>query len=240
MSGEPLGDGNRRKTLDKKGSRKIPSLGLKGHFRTDSAEEWKPLKTKEQRGKEETIIRSRFEEALVFANRLHVNQTRKGTSTPYIAHLLAVTALVIENGGTEDEAIAALLHDAVEDQGGQETRDEIRRRFGNKVVSIVDGCTDTDQVSKPPWRERKEEYIARLRKESSDSVRLVSLADKVHNARTILADHSQTGDAVWARFKGGKEGTLWYYRSFVDAFRSFGSSPLLEELKQLVLNMERL
>jgi len=176
----------------------------------------------------------------VLANRLHANQTRKGTSTPYIAHLLAVAALVIENGGKEDEAIAALLHDAVEDQGGQETRDEIRRRFGDIVVSIIDGCTDTDQVPKPPWRERKEEYIARLRKETSDSVRLVSLADKVHNARTIIADHSQVGDAVWARFNGGKEGTLWYYRSLVDAFRGFGSKALLEEFEKLVSTMERL
>jgi len=176
----------------------------------------------------------------VFANRLHADQTRKGTSTPYIAHLLAVTAAVIENGGNEDGAIAALLHDAVEDQGGQETRDEIRRRFGDKVVAIIDGCTETDQIPKPPWRERKEEYMARLRKESSDSVRLVSLADKVHNARTIIADHSQIGDAVWARFKGGKEGTLWYYRSLVDVFRSFGSSALLEEFERLVSNLERL
>jgi (p)ppGpp synthase/HD superfamily hydrolase len=217
----------------------MPSFGVKGHFHIGSEEE-RHLKTKEQPGKGEAITPSRFEEALVFANRLHANQTRKGTSTPYIAHLLAVTALVIESGGTENEAIAALLHDAVEDQGGQKTREEIRRRFGDKVVSIVDGCTDTGQVPKPPWHERKEAYVARLRKESSDSVRLVSLADKVHNARTILADHSQIGDTVWARFKGGKEGTLWYYRSLVDAFRSFGSSPLLEELKKLVSNMETL
>ena len=198
------------------------------------------MKTKEQPGKGNAIPHSPFEEALVFANRLHANQTRKGTSTPYIAHLLAVTALVIENGGKEDEAIAALLHDAVEDQGGQETRNEIRRRFGDEVVSIIDGCTDTDQVPKPPWRKRKEEYIARFRKEPSDSVRLVCLADKVHNARTIIADHSQVGDAVWSRFKGGKEGTLWYYRSLVDAFEGFGSKALLEEFKTLVSKMERL
>jgi (p)ppGpp synthase/HD superfamily hydrolase len=217
----------------------MPSFGVKGYCPIDSEEE-RPLKTKEQPGKGKAITRGRFEEALVFANRLHANQKRKGTSTPYVAHLLAVTALVIENGGKEDEAIAALLHDAVEDQGGQETRDEIRRRFGDKVVSIIDGCTDTDQVPKPPWRDRKEEYIARLRKEPSDSVRLVSLADKVHNARTIIADHSQVGDAVWARFKGGKEGTLWYYRSLVDAFRGFGSKGLLEEFEKLVSKMEGL
>jgi GTP pyrophosphokinase len=176
----------------------------------------------------------------VFANQLHANHTRKGTGTPYIAHLLAVTALVIENGGGEDEAIAALLHDAVEDQGGEKTRDEIRRRFGDNVVSIVDGCTDTDQAPKPPWRERKEQYIARLRKESSESARLVSLADKVHNARTIITDHSQTGAAVWRRFSGGKEGTLWYYRALVDVFGTFGSSTLLAQFERLVLKMEGL
>ena len=217
----------------------MPSFGVKGHFHIGSEEE-RPLKAKAQPGEEKAITRSRFEEALVFANRIHANQTRKGTTTPYVAHLLAVTALVIENGGKEDEAIAALLHDAVEDQGGQEIRDEIRRRFGDKVVSIIDGCTDTDQVPKPPWRDRKEEYIARLRMEPSDSVRLVALADKVHNARTIIADHSQVGDAVWARFKGGKEGTLWYYRSMVNAFRGFGSKALVEEFEELVSKMERL
>jgi len=217
----------------------MPSFGVKGHSHVDSEEE-RRLKTKARPGKGKAITLSRFEEALVFANRIHASQTRKGTSTPYVAHLLAVTALVIENGGNENEAIAALLHDSVEDQGGQETRDEIRRRFGDKVVSIIDGCTDTDQVPKPPWRDRKEEYIARLRMEPSDSVRLVALADKVHNARTIIADHSQVGDAVWARFKGGKEGTLWYYRSLVNAFRGFGSKALVEEFEELVSKMERL
>jgi (p)ppGpp synthase/HD superfamily hydrolase len=216
------------------------SFGMKGNFPRDSTEKEKPLRKKEQPGKGTAIPLSRFEEALVFANRLHANQIRKGTSTPYIAHLLAVTALVIENGGREDEAIAALLHDAVEDQGGQKTREEIRRRFGDNVVSIIDGCTDTDQAPKPPWRARKEQYIARLRKESSDSVRLVSLADKMHNAKTIVTDHSQIGAAVWTRFSGGNEGTLWYYRSLLDVFRTFGFSTLLAEFERLVLKMERL
>jgi (p)ppGpp synthase/HD superfamily hydrolase len=218
----------------------MPSFGMKCNFPRDSTEAEKPLKTKEHPGKGTALPLSRFEEALVFANRLHAIQVRKGTGTPYIAHLLAVTALVIENGGREDEAIAGLLHDAVEDQGGQKTREEILRRFGDNVVSIVDGCTDTDQAPKPPWRARKEQYMARLRKEASDSVRLVSLADKVHNARTIIADHSQIGAAVWRRFSGGKEGTLWYYRSMVDVFRTFGSITLLAEFERLISEMERL
>ncbi len=119
-------------------------------------------------------------------------------------------------------------------------REEIRRRFGENVVSIIDGCADTDQAPKPPWRARKEQYIARLRKESSDSVRLVSLSDKVHNARTIVSDYSQIGAAVWRRFSGGKEGTLWYYRSLVDGFRTFGPSTLLAEFERLVLKMKGL
>jgi len=174
---------------------------------------------------------------LVFAAHLHARQTRKGTDVPYIAHLMAVTGLVLENGGDEDEAIAALLHDAVEDQGGAATREEIRRRFGDRVVEIVDGCTDSDEVPKPPWRARKEAFLTRLPYASS-SVRLVSAADKLHNARTILADYRAMGDAVWDRFTGGKSGTLWYYRALVDAFRAAGTFPLIEELARVVAEIE--
>src|SRR5437660_4807656 len=125
-------------------------------------------------------LTARFEEALTFATQLHAQQVRKGTRIPYVAHLLAVTALVLENGGDEDEAIAALLHDAIEDQGGAATREEIRRHFGNRVVEIVDGCTDAEVIPKPPWRPRKETFIAHLR-EASASVRLVVASDKLHN-----------------------------------------------------------
>src|SRR5579863_10171673 len=138
------------------------------------------------------LLTPRFEEALVCATQLHAEQTRKGTTIPYIAHLLAVTSIVLENGGNEDEAIAALLHDAIEDQGGAATREEIRRRFGNIVVTIGDGCTDAEVLPKPPWRARKEAYIAHLRHASS-SVLLVSAADKLHNARTVLADYRVLG-----------------------------------------------
>src|SRR5947209_2209991 len=124
----------------------------------------------------------RFEDALVFATQLHAGQRRKGSATPYVAHLLAVAAIVLENEGNEDEAIAALLHDAIEDQGGAPTREMIRERFGNRVVEIVDGCTDAEVIPKPPWRARKEAYIAHLRG-ATPSVRLVSAADKLHNAR---------------------------------------------------------
>src|SRR5436305_7390897 len=144
-------------------------------------------------------LTSRFEEAITFATQLHAKQLRKGTTIPYIAHLLAVTSIVLENGGNEDEAIAALLHDAIEDQGGAATREEIRHRFGDTVVAIVDGCTDAEVIPKPPWRARKEAYIAHVR-QAPPSVRLVSGADKLHNARSILADYRVSGDALWQRF----------------------------------------
>ena len=181
----------------------------------------------------------RFEEALSFAARLHSAQVRKGTDIPYVSHLLAVAAVALEHGADEDEAIAALLHDAVEDQGGAATREEIRRRFGDRVAEIVDGCTDAETIPKPPWRERKERYVAHIA-DASPSVCLVSAADKLHNARSILSDLRACGDEVWGRFKGGKEGTLWYYRSLVGAFRAHGPSPLVEELARTVEEIERL
>jgi (p)ppGpp synthase/HD superfamily hydrolase len=152
---------------------------------------------------------------------------------------LSVTALVLEDGGAEDEAIAALLHDAVEDQGGKATREEIRRRFGEKVARIVDGCTDTDEIPKPPWRERKQNYIEHIRN-ATPEVRRVSLADKLHNARTILRDFRRYGNDVWDRFTGGKEGTLWYYRAMLNAYREGDGSYLLEELERVVSELERL
>jgi (p)ppGpp synthase/HD superfamily hydrolase len=181
----------------------------------------------------------RFDQALVYAHQLHARQTRKCTTIPYIGHLLAVTAIVIENGGTEDEAIAALLHDAIEDAGGDPIRQEIRERFGEAVQEIVEGCTDTDQMPKPPWRARKEDYIAHLG-EASSSVLRVSLADKIHNAGSILRDLRNEGDSVWSRFTGGREGTLWYYRALVDAFRVRGQfKPLVDELDRVVSEIEQ-
>jgi (p)ppGpp synthase/HD superfamily hydrolase len=181
----------------------------------------------------------RYDEALAWASELHRNQKRKGTKIPYVSHLLAVSSLALEAGASEDEAIAALLHDAVEDQGGAPTLALVRERFGDVVAAIVAGCTDTDQDPKPPWRERKEAYLAHL-PEAPASVRLVSLCDKLHNARSILADLRTHGPSVWDRFTGGKDGSLWYYRSLVEAYRRAGmSGPQLDELARTVDEMTR-
>jgi (p)ppGpp synthase/HD superfamily hydrolase len=137
------------------------------------------------------ILTSRFEEALIFAMHLHAGQTRKGIGIPYVAHLLSVASMVITHGGNEDEAIAALLHDAVEDQGGKPTLELIRARFGETVGEIVDGCTDTDQDPKPSWKKRKEEYLAYLQ----TTAPLVAAADQLDNARAIIADHRTYGPA---------------------------------------------
>ncbi|MBS1249891.1 MAG: Bifunctional (p)ppGpp synthase/hydrolase RelA [Chloroflexi bacterium] len=174
-----------------------------------------------------------FEEALIYAFQLHANQARKGNGVPYIAHLLSVTALVLEAGGNEEEAIAALLHDAVEDQGGRQTLEGIRRRFGERVAEIVDALTDAYIQPKPPWRKRKRSYLEHLR-EASPSARLVSLADKVHNARSIYRDLKGNGDGVWEKFNGGKEGTLWYYQSLREIFEATGEDPMTEEFSALV------
>ena len=181
----------------------------------------------------------KFGEALDYAVRAHRDQTRKGTEVPYVTHLLAVAAIVGENGGTEDEVVAALLHDAPEDQGGRERLEDVRETFGDEVADIVAGCTDTYEDPKPPWRERKEAYVAHIG-HAPESVRLVSAADKLHNARTILADLRIVGDELWQRFTGGKEGTLWYYRALVTAFRAAGSNAVVEELDRVVSELEHL
>jgi (p)ppGpp synthase/HD superfamily hydrolase len=182
---------------------------------------------------------TRFCEAFSYAASLHAEQRRKVSGEPYMAHLMAVASLVLEHGGNEDEAIAALLHDAVEDQGGVPTFVETGRRFGNAVAQIVDGCTDANVTPKPPWRQRKETYIAKL-PAASASVRLVSAADKLHNARSILRDYRQNGEAVWSHFRGGREGTLWYFRAVVDALQSAGANALVEELDRTVAEIERM
>lgn len=183
------------------------------------------------------MLSDRFTQALVYATELHAHQVRKGSGVPYIAHLMAVSSLALEQGATEDEAIAALLHDAIEDQGGAATREAIRQRFGDAVVAIVEGCTDADVVPKPPWKERKQAYIAHL-PQASASVRLVSACDKLHNARSILQDYRLIGEAIWERFKGGKAGTLWYYRSLVQVFRQIENRPIVDELDRVVTELE--
>jgi (p)ppGpp synthase/HD superfamily hydrolase len=159
----------------------------------------------------------RFMRAFAFAAKKHARQTRKASSIPYLAHLMGVASLVLEAGGDEDLAIAALLHDVVEDCGGGPMLKEVRRRFGPRVAKVVDGCTDADTYPKPPWRERKESYIRHLKDADADT-RLVSAADKLNNVRSIICDYREVGESVWSRFNGGRDGTLWYYRTLRDEF----------------------
>ncbi|MGH7785667.1 MAG: HD domain-containing protein [Candidatus Binatia bacterium] len=182
-------------------------------------------------------LTQRFSEALAFADHRHRDHLRKGTQIPYISHLLSVAGIVLEFGGTEEQAIAALLHDAVED--GKATAVEIDRVFGAAVRETVLGCSDTDEDPKPPWRQRKERYIAHLN-EASSSVLLVSAADKLHNARAILADYREVGDRLWERFNKDAD-TLWYYRALADAFRQTKAPvALIDELERVVTELESL
>ena len=175
------------------------------------------------------MLSDRFDEAFAFASRLHRDQRRKGTAIPYISHLMSVAALVLEHGGNEDQAIAALLHDAVEDQGGEPTLEEIRLRFGDVEAQIVADCSDAWGEPKPPWRARKEAYIYKLTKKDPATL-LVSLADKTHNARAILNDFRQMGDELWGRFNGGKEGTIWYYQTLSAIYDEVIPGALAREL----------
>jgi (p)ppGpp synthase/HD superfamily hydrolase len=182
-------------------------------------------------------VTDRFDQALSYASRLHRGQRRKGADIPYVSHLLGVASLVLEHGGDEEEAIAALLHDSIEDIGGASLRREIRERFGERVLSIVEGCTDSDTNPKPPWRERKDAYVERL-PGAAASVRLVIAADKLHNVRSMLLDHKRLGDRLWQRFRGGRDGTLWYYRAVMNALLQTEVTPLVEELQRAVTELE--
>ena len=182
-------------------------------------------------------IGHRFEQALLFACRKHADQMKKGTDVPYISHLLGVAGLVLEAGGDEDLAIAALLHDVVEDCGGAPMLKEVRRRFGKRVAHVVAGCTDSDTYPKPPWRARKEKYLKHLRTADAD-VRLVSGADKVHNAQAILTDYREIGEPIWERFQGKRQGTLWYYRELAKEFRRRKPTRLGRELGRVVSELE--
>ena len=187
-------------------------------------------------------LSSRFDDALLYAADLHREQERKGSAAPYFCHLMIVAGTVLEHGADEDTAIAALLHDAVEDQGGGPVLEDIRRRFGDRVASFVDGCSDSAPLrgeQKPPWRERKEAYLAHL-PEACDEVRLISAADKLHNIRTVLADYREMGEELWPRFKGGREGTLWYFRTIADIFCHRGPRQLGEEIAKTLDELERL
>ena len=193
----------------------------------------KPKKQKAMR------LGPRFERALLFATRKHASQTRKGGAVPYISHLLGVAGLVLEAGGDEDLAIAALLHDVAEDCGGVPMLNQVRRRFGRRVAHIVEGCSDAFTIPKPSWRERKEPYIRHLRTADADT-RLVSVADKLHNARSIVADYRELREQIWERFQGKREGTLWYYRALLDEFKRKKPNRLINEFERVVLELEAL
>jgi (p)ppGpp synthase/HD superfamily hydrolase len=177
-----------------------------------------------------------FDDALTYAAALHRDQTRKGTSIPYIAHLLSVSSRVLVAGGSETQAIGALLHDAAEDQGGEATLDEVRRRFGEPVAQIVYDCTDSWVEPKPAWRPRKEAYLAALPHKAKTSL-LVSLADKVDNAQAILHDYRVIGDALWDRFTGKRDGTIWYYGALRDIYRDVLPCALADELVRTVAQL---
>ena len=180
----------------------------------------------------------RFDDAFVYAHQAHADHTRKGNGVAYIGHLMGVASIVIDDGGSEDEAIAALLHDAVEDRGGHERLDDIRARFGDAVATIVADCTDSYTMPKAPWAERKSKYIEHARSLPPHSLR-VSAADKVHNAYAILRDLRNTGDKVWERFNASADDILAYYQSLVRSYREAGGGRLVDELDRIVRAIER-
>jgi GTP pyrophosphokinase len=175
--------------------------------------------------------------AFLFAAEKHSGQTRKASTIPYIAHLMGVASLVLEAGGDEDLAIAALLHDVVEDCGGAPMLKEVRRRFGKRVAKVVEGCTDADTDPKPPWHERKQAYIRHLNHADADT-RLVAAADKLNNVRSILSDYRASGESVWSRFKGGREGTLWYYRTLLEVFLGHKRNRITRDLELAVNELD--
>jgi (p)ppGpp synthase/HD superfamily hydrolase len=177
----------------------------------------------------------RFDDAVGFVLEKHRHQLRKGTEIPYVSHLLAVAAIVLEYGGTEDEAIAAVLHDVVEDQGGRPVLEQIRAEFGAPVADTVEGCTDAETNPRPRWRERKERYLEHL-PGASASVHLVAAADKLHNLRAIIRDYRRIGEGVWSRFNSGRDGILWYHHSVLEQLKLADRAPsgLLDELESAV------
>lgn len=182
------------------------------------------------------MLTDRFDDALAYASRIHRDQIRKGADIPYVSHLLGVASIALEAGADEDQAIAALLHDAVEDQGGLARLNDIRNRYGERVAEIVNHFTDTDIEPKPPWRARKEAYIESLSHKPAASL-LVSLADKTHNAGAIVADLAAHGSVVWERFTGGRDGSLWYYETLADRFAVLLPGPLADRFAGTVALM---
>jgi GTP pyrophosphokinase len=185
------------------------------------------------------LLSPRFTSALAYAAELHQEQERKVSGVPYVAHLLRVAGIVLEYGGSEDDAIAALLHDAVEDQGGMPVLDEIRRRFGDAVAETVLGCSDAHVRPKPPWRDRKQAHVDHVAA-ASPSVRLVVAADKLDNARSLLREYRVRGESLWNFFHGGRDGTLWYYEAMLAALKAAGAAPLVEEFERTLAEIKRI
>lgn len=190
------------------------------------------------------VLTARFFEAGALANELHGGRRRLGTMIPYAAHLLVVAGLVLEDGGDETQAIAALLHDAVEDAGGRPVLDRIRATFGDEVAGIVAACSDnldTDDHAPRSWRERKEAYLAHLPAVDDDAILRVVLADKVHNARSIVRDYRAEGHALWDRFTNKTiDDQLWYYRALLAFFSARRPGPLVEDLRRALCELEDL
>lgn len=184
------------------------------------------------------VLSPRFADAVRYAMDAHKDQMRKGTDVPYISHLLAVASIVLDDGGSEDEAVAALLHDAAEDQGGRARLHDIRERFGDRVAHIVEGCTDSWSGQKEPWMERKTQYVEHARRLDAATLR-VSAADKVHNTYGILRDLRTFGDSVWERFNAPADDILWYYDALVRAYREAGGGHLVDELERVVRGIKR-
>jgi len=193
------------------------------------------------------MLGKKFDEAIALAAELHRDQIRKDAPIPYISHLMAVAGIVLEANAyhpmenLEDVAIGALLHDVIEDQGHKIDLDQIREKFGDTVHGIVLECSDAvvteESQEKPPWKERKVEYLAKIASKSRETL-LVSCADKLHNARCIMFDHDRVGDRIWDRFIAGKEGTIWYYKSLAEEFeRAWPENPLLPDFQVLVQRM---
>jgi (p)ppGpp synthase/HD superfamily hydrolase len=182
------------------------------------------------------LLTARYDEAILYALETHRTQIRKGSGAPYATHLISVSAMVGEYGGDEEQMIAGLLHDSIEDQGV--TEDELRARFGDRVARIVVACTDSFETPKRPWRERKERYLALLRDKPAD-IKLVSACDKLHNARSIDRDRSlpDVGEAIWGRFSVSRDQTLWYYRSPVGALAAGWPHPVVAELDRVVTGL---
>ena len=190
-----------------------------------------------QSGRKGPRLSTKFDKALRYAARLHRGKLRKKTKIPDIGHVLGVTAIALEYGANETEAIGALLHDAVEDAGGRKRLRDIERKFGRAVARIVDGCTDSYAERKPPWLERKKTYVAHL-PAASDSTKLISASDKLQNVRSLLRNYREEGEKLWRRYRSGKQGALWYYRALVDGLDSKRIAPLVQELDRAVTQLE--